>query len=157
MTIYQVAIVDNSTGEIVGMYVPGATPPDEGTDASDSTKSIVHMTSNVPDPPEFQKTQYRKDGAWETREWKGPFYKWKADESWEFDSSGFWTAVREDRNYRLLICDWTQLADTALDDDKKAEWATYRQALRGITEGTNINAKSFDEMTWPTEPSSEPS
>ena len=30
MTIYQVSIVDNNTGEIIGMYVPGATPPDEG-------------------------------------------------------------------------------------------------------------------------------
>jgi len=152
MTIYQVVIVDNSTGEIVGMYVPGATPPDEGTDASDNTKSIVHLTSNVPDPPGFQKTQYRKDGAWKTREWKGNFYKWKADESWEFDSTGFWKSVREDRNYRLFTCDWTQLADTALSDSKKAEWASYRGELRVLPEN-NSGAKSLEEIVWPTKPS----
>ena len=40
------------------------------------------------------------------------------------------------RNYRNTILqnsDWTQLADAPLTAEKKAEWATYRQALRDIT------------------------
>ena len=61
MTVYQVSIVDNNTGEIIGMYVPGATPPDEGVDENNAGRSIVHMTSEVPNPVEYQQTKYYKD------------------------------------------------------------------------------------------------
>lgn len=37
------------------------------------------------------------------------------------------------RNKMLTECDWTQLPDTPLSTEKKAEWTTYRQALRDIT------------------------
>ena len=40
------------------------------------------------------------------------------------------TQVRANRNEKLSLCDWTQLADAPVD---KAAWATYRQALRDIT------------------------
>lgn len=39
--------------------------------------------------------------------------------------------VRAERNSKLAASDWTQLADSTAD---KAAWATYRQALRDITE-----------------------
>jgi hypothetical protein len=39
--------------------------------------------------------------------------------------------VRAQRDALLTACDWTQLPDVNLP--KKAEWATYRQALRDIT------------------------
>ena len=43
-----------------------------------------------------------------------------------------WTVVK-DRRYGLLTAsDWTQSADSPLSDTKKAEWATYRQALRDL-------------------------
>lgn len=42
--------------------------------------------------------------------------------------------VRAVRNYLLSQCDWTQLPDSPLTEAKRAEWATYRQALRDITE-----------------------
>ena len=57
--------------------------------------------------------------------------------------------VREDRSVRLERCDWTQMTDSPLTEEKKAEWATYRQALRDIT-----SAEGFPHsMAWPTEPS----
>lgn len=40
---------------------------------------------------------------------------------------------REMRNKMLAACDWTQLLDSSLSAEKKAEWATYRQTLRDIT------------------------
>ncbi len=155
MTVHAVALV-NSEGEITSMYIPGATFQEDGaTCETDSSIVIRHITTEVSDNRGFMRTQYYKDG-WKSRTWKGGYYKWK-DEDWVFDADKFWADVRKTRTQKLYSCDWTQSPDTPLDDDKKAEWATYRQALRGITEGTNINAKSFDEMTWPTEPSSEPS
>ena len=58
-----------------------------------------------------------------------------------------WDAVRADRNARLSVSDWTQLADVPLDEAEKAAWATYRQALRDVT--TQVDPF---EITWPTAP-----
>jgi len=58
--------------------------------------------------------------------------------------------IKEQRNARLLASDWTQGADSPLSDSKKAEWQTYRQALRDLTY-SNLN--HGDSVTWPTEPS----
>jgi hypothetical protein len=53
--------------------------------------------------------------------------------------------IREKRNTLLLLSDWTQLSDSPLTAEKKAEFVTYRQALRDISsqEGFPIN------VTWP--------
>ena len=64
----------------------------------------------------------------------------------------FWVSVRQERDLRLRNCDWTQVADTALTDSKKAEWVTYRQALRDVP-ANNTSASNFEGVTWPTEPS----
>jgi len=55
--------------------------------------------------------------------------------------------IRATRNQLLNVCDWTQAVDCTIA--KKAEWATYRQALRdlpsSITEPRTFNA-------WPNNP-----
>lgn len=38
--------------------------------------------------------------------------------------------MKDQRNVLLKQSDWTQVVDSALSDNKKAEWATYRQQLR---------------------------
>jgi len=43
-----------------------------------------------------------------------------------------WDEMIEKRNNRLTASDWTQMPDSPLSDEKKAEWATYRQALRDL-------------------------
>ena len=55
------------------------------------------------------------------------------------------TAVRADRTKRLADSDWTQLADSAAD---KEAWATYRQALRDITDQAGFPWT----ITWPDAP-----
>ncbi len=42
------------------------------------------------------------------------------------------TELRIQRDRLLKESDWTQAADSPLSDTKKAEWATYRQALRDL-------------------------
>jgi hypothetical protein len=58
-----------------------------------------------------------------------------------FESS-ILSATRAERNKRLIESDWTQLGLGTLSDEKRAEWETYRQALRdmmsGITDFMNI-------------------
>lgn len=56
-----------------------------------------------------------------------------------------WPLVRAERDRRLLASDWTQLPDVPLAT--KEAWATYRQALRDITE----QADPFN-IVWPTLP-----
>ena len=48
------------------------------------------------------------------------------------DNTYAWKEILQKRNNKLLASDWTQLSDSPLSDSKKAEWATYRQALRDI-------------------------
>ena len=52
-------------------------------------------------------------------------------------------ALRRERNIKLAMSDWTQLPDSPLNEEQKAAWAEYRQALRDITE---TNAE------WPIQP-----
>jgi hypothetical protein len=44
--------------------------------------------------------------------------------------------IRLKRNNLLSESDWTQFNDSPLSAEKKSEWATYRQALRDITNTT---------------------
>tara|TARA_B100001250_G_scaffold99198_1_gene83401 strand:- start:3335 stop:3781 length:447 start_codon:yes stop_codon:yes gene_type:complete len=60
-----------------------------------------------------------------------------------------WQILRNQRDDKLLFCDWTQGNDTPLDNSKKTEWATYRQALRDLPSNTS----DPKNPTWPTEPS----
>lgn len=59
----------------------------------------------------------------------------------------------DQRNIKLAQSDWTQFADSPLTDKKKAEWATYRQALRDLPQN-NPDITSTDDIVWPTPPSS---
>tara|TARA_R100000231_G_C5302419_1_gene157980 strand:+ start:631 stop:849 length:219 start_codon:yes stop_codon:yes gene_type:complete len=61
------------------------------------------------------------------------------------------------RNKKLAKCDWTQANDSPLSDEKKKEWATYRQALRDlpktITPKFLPDSPRIDETDFPKEPS----
>ena len=54
--------------------------------------------------------------------------------------------VRAIRNARLAESDWTSASDSPLTDEKKSEWATYRQSLRGMP-------TSYPDISWPDPPS----
>ena len=54
-----------------------------------------------------------------------------------------------DKNTRLAQCDYTQLPDVPLTDEKRAEWVTYRQQLRDYM-GTVIDP--FNPPAWPVPP-----
>lgn len=62
--------------------------------------------------------------------------------------------IRARRSHLLAACDWTQSVDSPLSDAKKAEWATYRQALRDLT-SEFPEVQSAADVVWPTEPTSE--
>jgi hypothetical protein len=53
--------------------------------------------------------------------------------------------VRAERNQLLAASDWTQVADAPVD---QAAWATYRQALRDLTEQVGFP----ETVNWPIKP-----
>jgi hypothetical protein len=66
----------------------------------------------------------------------------------EIDSKSIvqaWANVKQQRNCFLYASDWTQLPDVPLAT--KEAWATYRQALRDIT-----NQPDPFTIQWPTQP-----
>ena len=63
------------------------------------------------------------------------------------------TALRTERDRRLLICDWTQLPDVPLSASQVQAWQSYRKALRDTPE--MVQAQGWDgAVTWPTPPAS---
>jgi hypothetical protein len=54
--------------------------------------------------------------------------------------------LRVERNAKLAETDWTQGRDVTLTND--ADWQTYRQALRDITD----TYTSLDDVVWPEKP-----
>jgi hypothetical protein len=56
--------------------------------------------------------------------------------------------LRAERNLKLSASDWTQALDSPLTDAKRAEWRTYRQALRDLPENTTDPANPI----WPVKP-----
>ena len=63
-----------------------------------------------------------------------------------------WTSIKNQRNYLLLLSDWTQLPDSPLSEEKKTEWTTYRQGLRDLP-ASNSEAESEADIEWPPQPS----
>ena len=59
--------------------------------------------------------------------------------------------LRQDRDKILESTDWTQAADSPLSDSKKAEWATYRQALRDLPNTYDKDLKRI-EVEFPEPP-----
>ena len=62
--------------------------------------------------------------------------------------------LREQRNAKLVDCDWRAVSDLTMSDD----WKTYRQALRDLPASTTPTCDSdgnldSSSVTWPTEPS----
>jgi hypothetical protein len=57
---------------------------------------------------------------------------------------------RDTRNQLLTDSDWTQIPDSALTDEAKALWVTYRTALRDLP--AHENWPNLEDADWPTKP-----
>ena len=59
--------------------------------------------------------------------------------------------LRSKRDRLLASCDYTVLQDSTYTDAQVAEWVTYRQALRDITNGLTTIA-DVEAVVFPTKP-----
>lgn len=56
------------------------------------------------------------------------------------------------RGYKLMMSDWTQVADSPLSDEERASWRAYRAALRDMTDIDLTSVKDALEISWPEPP-----
>lgn len=92
--------------------------------------------------------------AWEQRGYRpGACYDWNTNSlQWDFNIEFLQRELRNARNRKIPASDWTQTVDAPLTTEKKAEWATYRQALRDLPANIPDTARSMSDIVWPTEP-----
>jgi len=57
--------------------------------------------------------------------------------------------LRSKRNGKLFSCDYTQITDSPLSEQQRADWAAYRQELRDLP----ANTPDPKAPVWPEEPS----
>ena len=69
-----------------------------------------------------------------------------------YSTEMLWIMLRSRRDNLLTNSDWTQLSDVTLDNSKKTEWASYRQALRDLPSSYS-NSDAVTDIVWPTQPS----
>lgn len=55
--------------------------------------------------------------------------------------------IRRQRDALLRACDWTQLPDVSISEERKQQWSDYRQALRDLPE-----QEGFPNVVFPTPP-----
>jgi len=83
------------------------------------------------------------DGAW-TIGWTTSSKTAEETQAWD---DGMASSNRSKRDSLLTQSDWTQVADAPVD---ATAWATYRQALRDITDHSNW--PNLADADWPTKP-----
>ena len=84
--------------------------------------------------------------AWTEDDW----IAWEAEQEASEKDFSF---IRSNRDAKLRDSDWTQVADSPLTDEKKAEWVTYRQTLRDLTKNLPEDFDTLDGYAWPEQPS----
>jgi hypothetical protein len=95
--------------------------------------------------------KYYKDGEFiQKPDQPSANHKWNGS-VWHFDAEEFSQNLRSMRNAKLSNSDWTQMPDSPLTEQQRAEWAAYRQSLRDVPQD-NANAISLDEVQWPQKP-----
>ena len=58
-----------------------------------------------------------------------------------------WRPIRKERDRLLAESDWVVTKNAEAGTDVPSEWVTYREALRDITDQSDVN-----NITWPTKP-----
>ncbi len=143
----------NNEGDVLQIYFVGAEHDIEAGRKSDNM-TVVFIEDDVGmNIGTFAELHYYDfpSGTWKTRTEKpGTYYTWQ-DASWKFEPAGFAALIRQQRNELLKETDWLQLPDAPITNEKKAEWATYRQALRDVP-ANSVSKTHANDVVWPTPP-----
>lgn len=114
---------DSETGEYIGFYVEGlhAHIPTPTIDITQEERQQIHVGDYK--VVKGRHTKYEKPGP-------------TVEEYFQY--------MRRQRDSLLSQSDWTQFTDSPLSEEKKQEWAAYRQQLRDFIVESNIG-ESFPD------------
>lgn len=150
------ALVDEQTGHVSQIVTFGnKADVEEAGYLKGTNLQVIDLPTNY-NAAQIKNTSYydQDDKEFKTRGEKPiGFYHWTLNKKWEIDRTTLMLRVRAERDNLLYQSDWTQLADSPLSDSKKAEWVTYRQALRDIPAGVSEEEDGLEGLNWPTKPS----
>jgi len=148
------AVIEIESGEVLGVMSPSTDDVElhEVIDPSNSSRKYIEILEDLWQT--FNSETYWWNGTmWRVR--PAPLSKhhtWdKLNLTWEINTESLFREIRTARNAHLTRCDWTQINDAPLTEEQKAEWSTYRQALRDIP-ANNPNVEFVSEVNWPTPP-----
>lgn len=140
------------------MSCPGANIPADGQELDGRRVYRIYKDQlsdlNFKDPAQFMYAYEHNGNNWVYRGSDRPseYYDWSGT-AWVVNTESLLYDVRKIRNMKLGMSDWTQGADSPLSNEKKAEWVTYRQALRDIVDNLPADLDNPENVSWPTEPS----
>ena len=144
--IYYIAYIRNN--EIQTLKLASGSNEPEGLREDGTT--IVHIDFVVQDKSDFIQTHYW-DGDWKEREPSPNRHSTWVDGEWVWDQEDLMNEVRSIRTSLLYGCDWTQMSDSPLPEEKKSEWQTYRQTLRDLS-FVSSDISNVNDVNWPTQP-----
>ena len=147
---HRFAFVD-SEGELKGITSPGSDDQLVNLQLYGDTRAVI-IPSDI-DNDELMVTGWYDLTAntWGTRTaCPATYFKW-VNGAWAFDSTTFFQELRSVRDQRLFESDWTQFADSPLNDSLKAQWVTYRSSLRDVP-SANASVTSMEDVSWPAKP-----
>lgn len=149
----KLASVFNTTGEVSFTMQP--VEPAKYPDITEGDETTLVKVSEEMSLQNLDNYTWKidRDPQWLARsERPAGYYDWNlGTNSWDLNSEALMGTLRQKRDNVLALCDWTQIPDTPLTDSKKAEWATYRQALRDLP-ANNSSITLLADATWPTQP-----
>ena len=144
--INQYATVNTSSGEITSIIYP-PTPMTDGEILHDGTK-VVQTTEEITCSGHY----YTGSAFVAIPVRPSRFHDWDWDNKvWHNHVINMWKAVRKERDMLLAVCDWTQVADSPLSTQDKADWAMYRNQLRNFPQW-NSSVTDWDALNWPVPP-----
>lgn len=162
MSIQYIVRAYTSTGQIRVIQPPPPNSPPEGA-VSGTDETIVYINQDFTFPSdattivEFQEKYYRnfQNSTWVALpERPNNLATWNGT-SWVTDNEAWLTAIRLNRNFKLVQSDWTQLLDNSLTAEQRTEAQTYRAELRdvpGVVSADIDNYKTEASIPWPTPP-----
>jgi hypothetical protein len=97
---------------------------------------IAHELPIGENPNDVLKNWYWSDDCWNIRgAHPTKFHFWNVEQKiWELDNDTLLAYHKQQRNQLLQSTDFTQLADAPFTEQQKKDYATYRNALRNMTE-----------------------
>jgi hypothetical protein len=144
------ASIEPTTGVVSG--IAGVSNPNLYTDGETRDGKILKAIPPGASPDHYLANLYWNGSEFiEYPEKPDDYHDWNGS-AWVFNSEFALLKLRRQRTSLLFASDWTQMPDSPLTETERADWATYRQSLRDMTDNFELITQ-WSDIVFPAEPS----